>query len=432
MNFDIIRLSNINKETQLKPVSKGERFEILDILRGFALYGVFIANMVWYFSGYGYIDSNVSASFGTASIDSISLELETFFVVNKFITIFSFLFGIGFAIQLDRVIKRNKKFTSFYVRRMIYLLLFGVIHFTFLLYTDILFMYAILGLLLILWRSMSNRQLLFWGIYFAVFLPVIFYSIIWLTPIIFGSEFNIEQAFNARWNHASTLHSSFINGSYIEVIKANLTDVFTWITTDGGITDAISSFGLFLLGFRVGRSNLLTRINNGLSIKERKNVLKATIWSLVIGIFCHGMTLLDIPIIIDEDLIWVRIIYKLLWRLGVLTLAIFYICTIILIYERNKSSRLLHFFTPVGRMALTNYIAQSVIGFFIFYRFGLGFYGQVGPAISIVLATIIFVFQALVSQWWLKQFRFGPLEWAWRSLTYGKLENMNHSEITNK
>ena len=391
-----------------------------------------MANIVWFFSGYGDMDSKVTGDFITANIDSIALKLETFFVVNKFVTIFSFLFGIGFAIQLNRIVQKKKKFSSFYVRRMVYLFLFGVIHFTFLHYIDILHLYAILGILLILFRSLNNRQLLFYGISFSLLVPVLVRCIVWASPILFGNDINLEQSFNEHWDDAASLHSAFIDGNYFEVIKANLADIYAWFTTDDAITTGISSFGLFLIGYRVGKSNLLTKINNGLSVKDKSNFNKTLIISLLVGITCQGILLLDLPLLADRSLVWVRATRELFWRCGVLSLALFYVCLIVVMYNKNRSSFFLQFFTPVGRMALTNYIGQSLFGVLIFYGIGFGFYGKVGPMISIVLTTLIFIIQAIFSLWWLKRFRFGPLEWLWRSLTYGKLEKLNHSEKHNK
>ena len=408
----------------LSPVTKSERFEILDIVRGFALYGVLMANMVWFFSGYGDLNSESRALLSTAGIDSIMLQLETILVVNKFVTIFSFLFGIGFAIQLRRIIEKGKKFNIFYIKRMLWLLLFGILHFTFLLYTDILHLYAMLGLLLIFWTSLSQKQLLVAGLIFSIFMPVIAHITIWSLPAILGEGYNLEVLFARKWDYAAQQHSSFINGTYLNVIKANLADVWAWLTTDDALTTGMGSFGLFLLGYATGRSNILVRIKDGLSKKEINFFKKIMILSLVVGIVCQGILELDIQVLSNQGLTHVRAVRELLWRTGVLSLALFYTVGLVLLFNRNSESKFLQLFAPVGRMALTNYLLQSVFGVFIFYGFGLGYYGKIGPAISIVLTTLIFVLQILYSRWWLRIFRFGPAEWLWRALTYGKLESI--------
>jgi uncharacterized protein len=226
-------------------------------------------------------------------------------------------------------------------------------------------------------------------------------------------------------NAAAAQHDSFQNGSYLEFIRANLYDVFTWfITYDGLMTTGVSCFGLFLLGYYAGRSNLLEKIKSGLSTKEKKKLFATIIGSLIAGVIGQAIPILDIAVLSDKNLIWVKVVCELCWRVGFLSLSLFYMCSLVLLYQRNRSSRILLFFAPVGRMALTNYLAQSVVCVFIFYGIGLGFYGQVGPTICILLTTFIFIMQVFLSNWWLTRFQFGPVEWLWRVLTYGNVENM--------
>jgi uncharacterized protein len=111
-----------------------------------------------------------------------------------------------------------------------------------------------------------------------------------------------------------------------------------------------------------------------------------------------------------------------LWHTGVLALAMAYVSGIVLLVRRPDWSRTLHVFAPVGRMALTNYLAQSLICIFIFYGIGLGAYGRVGPTAALGISVAVFAAQAAASACWLRRFRFGPAEWAWRSLTYGRMQ----------
>jgi uncharacterized protein len=119
-----------------------------------------------------------------------------------------------------------------------------------------------------------------------------------------------------------------------------------------------------------------------------------------------------------------------LWRVGVLGMALSYVCGIVLLFRLPAWRRRLQLFAPVGRMALSNYLGQSVIGIFLFYSIGLGWYGRVGPTFSFGLALMVFAAQAAASGWWLQRFRFGPAEWAWRSLTYGRIQPFRSSAGT--
>jgi len=410
----------VHNEIRLSPVSKSERFEILDILRGFALYGVLMSNLVWFC--YSNFDPEIGIIFSKTKLDEIVIDVETFLVVNKFITIFSFLFGIGFAIQLDRIIQRGEKFSSFYFRRMMWLFVIGFIS-IFLIGLDILHLYAILGVCLIFSRSLSNFQLLIWGIICTCVFPVLIRIFISSSHYFFGEQVDLEQLFSDKWEAIDKLNSVFYGNNYVDVIKRNFADAWVWFTTDEFITIGVSSFGLFLLGFLVGRSKLLINLKNGMSELDKLKFYKVLRWSLIVGVICQGVLLLDIPKLKNEDLVWVKGVRELLWRVGVLALALFYICLIIHIHQRGKALKLFHYFAVVGRMALTNFVGQSVIIFFIFY--GLAFYGKVGATISVVLTTIIYIVQVIYSHWWLKRFRYGPLEWLWRTLSYGKLEKLS-------
>ena len=145
---------------------------MLDVLRGFALFGVLFANVVWFFSGYGELEREEAMRSPTADFDPIVLELETFFVVDKFISIFCFLFGVGFALQMRRASERGADVRRVYVRRMLWLFLFGVAHAVLIFYGDILHLYAVLGLLLIGWVSRGDRTIVGWGLAFALLVPV--------------------------------------------------------------------------------------------------------------------------------------------------------------------------------------------------------------------------------------------------------------------
>lgn len=407
--------------SELRPTVKEERFEILDVLRGFALYGVLMSNLVWFYSGYGGLDPEIRASFSTVKLDSIVFEIETFLVPGKFVTIFSFLFGIGFSIQLNRTIQKRGKFRAFYAGRMMWLFLIGFIS-IFFMGIDILHLYAILGVFLIFSHSLNDRQLMFWGVVCSIFFPVLMRCFVWMSSSILGDQWDLEKIFDAKWDTADKLKSEYYRSDYFDVLKANFADAQAWFTTDEFTITLVSSFGLFLLGYFVGRSKILMKLRDGLSETERikfHNMLK---WSLFVGVSSQIILWLNIPILKNQDIIFIRALRELLWRVEVLALALFYICVIIYAHERMKSIRIFHYFAVVGRMALTNYVGQSFIAFCIFY--GLGIYGKVGPALSVVFTTAIFGFQILYSHWWLKRLRYGPLEWLWRTLTYGKIENI--------
>jgi len=409
----------------LRPIAAGERIDVLDVLRGFALFGVLVANVVWFFSGFGNLAPDDRALLSTAAFDPVVLELETFFVVNKFISIFSFLFGVGFALQMRHAGERGAGVRRLYVRRMLWLFLFGVAHAFFIWYGDILHLYAVLGILLIGCVSLDSRQLVWWGIAFAVFIPIAVKALLWGLPLVSGGAIDPAVGFEARWDAAATHHFAFAEGSYFQVIRANAADMWAWLSTDDALTTGLASFGKLLLGFWAGRTGILALASSsrGSADAHKAAVVlmrRGLVWGSFLGVVSQGILVADwVPMLGAES--WgMRVARTALWQVGVLALAASYVCVIVLLFRRPSWRRRLAIFAPVGRMAFTNYLAQSVICVLIFYGLGLGLYGSVGPTASIGIAIVVFVAQAIFSAWWLRLFRFGPAEWVWRSLTYGQ------------
>ena len=410
----------------LSPVAATERLDVLDVLRGFALFGVLFANVLWFFSGYGELEREEMMRLPTAGFDPIVLELETFFVVNKFISIFCFLFGVGFALQMRRASECGADVRRLYLRRMLWLFLFGVAHAVLIFYGDILHLYAVLGLLLIGWVSRSDRTIVGLGLAFALLAPVVLRMLLSGLPLLTGGAIDPAAVFKARWSAAAALHVAFAHGSYADVIRANVADVWAWLSTDDALTKGVASFGKILLGFWAGRTGILDRAgsspaNVGPADSAVALMRHGFVWGLALGVRVQGVLLAD-----DFLPGWIRsrgsreIGRTGLWHTGVLALAASYVCAIVLLFRRPAWRRLLHVFAPVGRMALTNYLGQSVICISLFYGLGLGWYRRVGPTAALGVSLGVFVVQVLVSSWWLQLFRFGPAEWAWRSLTYGR------------
>jgi uncharacterized protein len=410
----------------LTPVAERERIDVLDVLRGFALFGVLLANLMWYFSGYGDLQPDEAMRLPTASLDPMVLELASFFVVDKFISIFSFLFGVGFALQMRRASECGTGVRRLYVRRMLWLLLFGVAHALLIWFGDILHLYAVLGLLLMGWVARSDRTLIGWGLAFAILVPVAVRAVLLGLPNLTAGAIDPAAAFEARWDAAAALKVAFAEGSYAEVIRANAADVWAWLSTDDALTKGLSSFGKFLLGFWAGRTAILVRASARHPGTESDSTAvtftrRGLVWGLALGIMCQGFPLEDrfLPALDAES--WAAQVGETaLWHIGVLALAASYVCGVVLLFRHPAWSRPLRIFAPVGRMALTNYVGQSIICISVFYGLGLGWYGSVGPTAALGVAVLVFAVQAVVSAWWLRLFRFGPAEWAWRSLTYGQ------------
>jgi uncharacterized protein len=361
-----------------------ERIELLDVLRGFAVFGILIVNM-------GLFGNSIYHLVLNESNGAIS-----FFAEGKFYSLFAMLFGIGFSIQIERVS------TGIYVRRLLILLAIGLVHAYFIWYGDILAVYAAVGFFLLLFRHARPRTLLVWVI-LLILAPILFSATI--TGLVDLSRGMIEKDLAAETDYVvralGQAEDAYARGSYLDQVRQRARDnLFLYGTLP---VLAPSVLAMFLLGLYVGKRKLY----------ENRAFLRAVwYWSLTVGVFWN---LIYASIRAREprlDISWLNWFADASLALGAPALAIFYASSIALLGR-------LSWLAPVGRMALTNYLLQSVICTAIFY--GLGYYGNVGAAIGLALTVGIFIVQLILSHLWMRRFPFGPVEWLWRKATYGQM-----------
>ncbi|MCJ7825147.1 MAG: DUF418 domain-containing protein, partial [Anaerolineales bacterium] len=333
--------------------------------------------------------------------------LTRFFVEAKFYSLFSFLFGWGMAIQLIRAQSRGTDFLPRYLRRLLVLLLIGVIHGTLIWVGDILTLYAILGFLLLLFRKRSPRFL------FAASVSFLLLSILFVLPI------EAVQNFRARYIDITSFLSLqqypdglYLTGSYLEVTRRRIQDYLNY--NSYGIFSFGNVFGMFLLGLAVGKFGFFQNLGRYLP-RIRKGIWITLAVGLVFNAVFVSATLWPDRFPTDY---WqtIRVGAR---TIGAPALMLFYISAIILLYQRERWRRRLIRIAPVGRTALSNYLFQSVLLTMIFYSYGLGFYGRIDPTAGLILTLLIYLLQIGLSAWWLDRYRFGPVEWVWRTLTYG-------------
>lgn len=397
---------------QLTPISSKERIEMVDALRGFALTGVCLINLGW-FSGHELMNSTNFEPCYLCSFDSIIEPLLHLLIRGKFWMIFSLLFGLGFSIILKRATSYKVNGTQVYIRRMLILLIFGLIHKIFIWSGDILLDYAFLGLILLLFQKAKGKWVFWLGIIIGCIVPAITAHIFFKLSPDAGKEFYINN------NH---LFSAFSSGTYSDVIKANIQNI-KFHSSYIVVYLLPATFGIFLIGYWIGISGY--HILN----EQNKNIIKNT--QKISGWTGLPLMLLfvSIPILIKMQIIpkdtflnWIMNLSFLLFLL----VALFYASTFMLFYQKNRWNKWLTVFKPLGRMALTNYLMQSVINVFLFYEIGLGLMGKVGYVILLLWFVLLISIQIIFSRWWLSFFRFGPFEWLWRSLTYGKIQKIKN------
>jgi len=387
------------------------RAYILDILRGIALFGVYIANLGT-FTGYNFLTDEEKALLPTATLDTLYDFFHFAFIDGKFYSIFSLLFGIGFSIFLA---KSNGIFTFY--KRLLILIGIGLFHSLFLWIGDILLLYALLGLLLPLFSKISNKKIIAFSI-ILVLTPILLDA----TREVSDGKFAPENAFYAKGAAVNqAVHFSFSRDKYNSIVRnANYTEMkklyrggifYRW----GGLMKSNrlpKVLALFLLGMMIGRNKWYEKLED-----KKLFLLQFRKWMLLLGfpitlLFAYVNVYMEDPPLVLE---------AATYAFSVIPMAFVYVTTIVLYYLKNEKG--LSIFKYIGKMTLTNYIMHSVIAFFLFYGTGLALTGKVGSIYFPIIAISIVTLQILLSKLWLQYFEFGPLEWIWRQLTYGTFLN---------
>ena len=398
------------KSQRGSPVDLSERILFIDILRGTALFGILAANMRGFFAPLdvyqhiGVLFHGRADVFAQAFIDAL--------IQGKFLTIFSFLFGMGFAIQMSRAEARGVRFMGFYPRRLLSLALFGLIHGILIWAGDILLTYAFSGAILLLFRKRQQKTLLWWaGGLFAL-------------PIVGSATFLMLyfSRFHRSWMDPTppdmkklyAVINIYAHGTIWQILAQNWVQ---WKRQLPYTLFAIYAVALFLLGMWVWRAGIVQRL------EEYRQLLKRVCaWCLTVGLIVSIYVAIVNAVLPAAAVSLWGWSAGTLWLLGSHILSAGYVSGLALIFLREDWRRILVPFSAVGRMALTNYLMQSVLCTLFFYATAL--YGRIGPALGLVPTVILYGAQVVASNWWLERYRFGPVEWLWRGMTYGQFPRM--------
>jgi uncharacterized protein len=387
-----------------------ERIQALDSLRGFALFGILVINAMSILAVKG---STPAFTLKIPLLDRILQDLILFFVESKFFTLFSLLFGIGFAIQIQSAESQGKAFIPRISRRMGALLLFGVAHILLLWDGDILVIYAITGTLLIFYRKTSFTRIRIWvigllGVPALLVAGVFTYTLLARLSISGAATFkesdrSLAESFANDQSTQNLLHQSYLAG------------IGERIHTYAGLSPLLFSriptvLAMFLIGLYLGRSNFIRNLSEKQALLRR-----VRFWGLTLGfgfmfIITFGTKIFPtvtalVGIIEDQYLV------------GPI-LCLGYAAAFILAFLKNPNSRIFTFFSRAGQMALTNYISQSLVLTCLSYGWGFGLALKLGGFQVLGICLILFPAQVFVSALWLKRFKYGPLEWVWRCITY--------------
>lgn len=401
-----------------QPLSQSSRIEAIDVLRGFTLFGIMLVHMVEQYYAGPHPDKIDAA--GASIIDQIAIAFTSIFIMGKFYMIFSFLFGLSFFIQSS---KHDSGFLLRFAWRLLILFVIGFIHH--LHYRgDILTIYAILGMGLLLFSWLPDKALLVVALVLVLDLPAFATR---LVSSIAAGDGPVPSAFNIPDSVRLAYFETLKSGSYLDILKANLADFSTKMTFQVESGRIYITLGLFLLGVYAGRKQWFH--NLGEKRPHFRRAKRFALWSLL-GVIVSalvvfgGANVMGIPVAESTQMLIGMLVYDLFN----FALASFYVAAIVLLFLNERWSQRLMIFYPVGRMGLTIYLLQSLMGTLIFFNYGLGLLFDFGAATCLVLGIVLFIVQIFFARIWFNYFQFGPVEWLWRSLTYFKVQSMKKKE----
>lgn len=397
------------------PTPGRERLVHLDVLRGFALLGILLVNIEYFTRPI--TDVVLGADPGLAGADRVVDWWTGALVEGKFYALFSMLFGAGFALMWQRMEATGRKFFGLYFRRLLILALFGLVHGILIWAGDILFVYALVGfVMMLLFRKTPERRLLKWALVFLV-LPVVLmwafsagYELSKADPAA-HEEFlaGIEQQQDELLAVSSAAEEIYSRGSWLETTYQRAHDMRFLLS------QALFWVSPVLAYFLFGRWMLISgrlRDPNAHARFFKKLMSRGLILG---GVLSIGATRLiyELPYTVPS----LRMAAGMtVLTVGAPLLMLGYASAVIRYRDR------LGFLAPAGRMALSNYLVQSLVWTWVFYGHGLGLWGQMPRAWQPLAVVAFFALQVIASRWWLERYRFGPAEWLWRSLTYSKVQ----------
>ncbi|MFW5656668.1 MAG: DUF418 domain-containing protein [Bacteroidota bacterium] len=408
---------------EYRPLKQNERIELIDALRGFALFGILMVNLPLMYQPMSQMMAGADPDASTLKI--IGESFIKFFFEGKFYVIFSMLFGFGFWIFMNKSKGQEKSTLPIFKRRLLFLLLFGIAHISLLWAGDVLLFYALFGFLLLLFRKSSDKKIIRWAIVLAL-LPTILMALMMLIISLFSQVPEAKETIGVQFQENMILMEELINraaaiystGSLSEIISIRIEEYLTLLSGTLFFFCPVI-LAMFLTGFLIARKGIVSDYEEKLSLMR-----KVFWWGLVIGIITSALYTISYRYaIMSIPNIW-ALLSTSMHTIGGISLGLCYVSGITILFIKGKSGFFRKFLVPIGRMALTNYLMQSIIAVLLFHSYGLGLFGKIAVWQSIILTVIIFALQALFSRWWLSQYQFGPFEWVWRSLTYRKFQPM--------
>lgn len=410
-------------KTGIAPVENRNRIDVLDVVRGFAIFGIFIMNL-HFFSGFEYVTNEQKANLWLADWNPGFEWTHHLLFGGKFYTLFSLLFAVGFALQQARFKGSDADFKHFFIRRMWVLMGIGLFHLWVLWLGDILFQYAVLGLVLVWMRNWTGRGLM-WTAVVLLVLPLIHVVYLALTDGGYVMSYML-WASQLWWGiglpklrpdqklvELQQVSAVLLGDSWVDLLKFHLLGPLIRVYSISRESRMAKILFVFVIGFLIGR-----KLMKGGLLENKSLLQKTMIFSALAGIPLNGLYAWMKMTADKSD--YILLAQELVEPLAFMSFAFLYGALLLWLFAFSGWKRVLLVLQPVGQMALTNYLVQTLFGVFLFYGVGLGWGRFMGPAMQTLVCLCIFIIQILWSHWWLKNYRFGPVEWLWRNWTYGR------------
>lgn len=376
------------------PVKSG-RVHDVDALRGFALLGIFVVNITFMASGHpGNLVDDPAFS---GPLDAAARFVVATLFSMKFYLLFSFLFGYSFVLQVEAAGRAGAAFVPRMLRRVLGLFVLGVGHIVLLYGGDVLTTYAVVCLILLAMHRVRDRV--------ALITSGVIYAVVTISLVV-SAAFLDRSAFMPSQEEAlaqAAEQTQAMRGSLVDVIGQHLSGLDLLVVQAASLQGP-TALAMFLLGMVAARRQLFSTLGARVGLLRRVQAVGFPV-GLVGGVLHAALG--------GDTSTWATTV-------SVVTapfLCAAYMATLIRMMHSSRGARLRAALAPVGRVALTNYLAQSLVGVILFTGVGFGLAGQVSPPMLIVVAIAVFAAQALVSAWWLQRHRYGPAEYLLRCFT---------------
>jgi len=400
------------------PVTKSDRITSIDMLRGVALLGILLMNIqVFAMPGSAYMNPH---SYGEMSGASYWVWYFTHLLASqKFISIFSMLFGAGIVLMTTRAEQRTGRSAGVHYRRMMWLILFGLLHAHLLWYGDILYTYGMCGLIVFLFRKLRPRWLIIIGLV-ALMVPMLsnlgFYGLYQVIPE--DAQQQWAEGMRTSWSPSDEITQEELEtyrGGWLEQMTHRVPMALMFETMMFAIWAGWLAGGLMLIGMALYKLGVFS------ASRSTTTYITLAVICIPIGL---ALSLTHVYLLNTND--WPMMagfhVYSNLHYWGAIIQSIGYVALVMLFCKSGFFTWLQRALADFGRMALTNYLLQTIICTTIFYGHGLGQFGHFSRVEQLITVIIIWIAQLILSPIWLRHFRFGPFEWLWRTLTYWRAQ----------